>query len=104
MREYDETAALRHIQQYLTSHGQSDVDGDTIVETVDAIWDAYDELGFLDADFSDDFDEQKIYEQEQQERKKVVDYVLKTIKQPKLKRQLVEMIFDAENEYEESII
>lgn len=105
MKEFNEKAALRHIKEYLTAHGQKALpDDDFILDTVDAIWDAYDELGLLDADFDEEFDEEKIYLQEQEERRKVIAFVAKAMNATPLDNHIIEQIFDAENEYEETLL
>ncbi len=57
MEEFDETKAVKHINEALEKEFGISYDEDEIINVIDIIWDWYDENGFTDVDLDSDSDD-----------------------------------------------
>lgn len=98
MEEYSEKTARSYVKSRLDEAGLS-CPPDFVGRVIALIWDAYDELGYLDIDedaLDDDIDD---------EVDKVCDYVVENLVDfSDVNRDIVKLIIKAEEDYEMSLI
>lgn len=101
MEIYDENKAVKAINAALLHAGRNSYEDDELLNVIDMIWDYYEENGMLeiDDDFEADDDEDVATD--------LRDYILRMLKKDKestISLSDVELIVNAELDYEDSIL
>ncbi len=100
MEQFDETKAVKSINDALVGAGRQPYHEDEILNVIDMIWDYYEENGLLDID--DDFDDE-----DEDIAADLCDYIARMLRKDKAAEIAFEdipTIVDAELAYEDSLI
>lgn len=98
---YDESEAVKAINEALKNAGHKVYDEDELLNVIDMIWDYYEENGLLDID--DDFEA----DDDEDIQTELVDYIGRMLRKDKLstvKPEDIPLIVAAEISYEDSLI
>ena len=101
MEIYDETVAVKKINEALSKAARSEYDADELLNVIDMIWDFYEENGLLEID--DDF----VPDEDENIAEELADYVsrmLRKDKSSKIQFEDIPLIIKAELEYEDSVL
>ncbi len=93
---YNETDAVKLINDRLTQEFGVTYHDDDILNVIDIIWDYYEDNGLLDLDNDEDIDVEDLLD--------TVKRLLKKDKENKIKFEHIEVIVRSEMDYEDSIL
>lgn len=92
---YDENSAVKYINDVLNQKAGVTYSDDDILNVIDIIWDYYEQNGLLDLDNDDELDCDHLLDS--------VKHLLKKDKGNRVKEEHIEIIVNAELDYEDSI-
>ncbi len=93
---YNETDAIKHINNTLKQKFGVTYNDDDILNVIDIIWDYYEDNGLLDLDSDNDIDIEDLLD--------TVNRLLKKDKENQIKAEHIEAIVRSEMDYEDTII